>query len=149
MWLVNNKTQTLSHRKILRKRLTPPEARLWVRIKGSKMGRKFRRQHSVGPFILDFYCPSEKLAVEVDGEGHDNPDAYDYDRQRTEYINSLGIKVMRYTNLEIKDNLEGVLQNIKQEFKKTTPPQAALPSLVGGEKTTPPLRGTPPWQEGR
>ena len=68
----------------LRTRLTPAEAAFWNLVKNSKLdGRKFRRQHSVGKYILDFYCPSERLGIELDGHIHFNKKAerYDYERK--------------------------------------------------------------------
>ena len=69
--MINNKKSLKSFRKELRINLTPAEAKLWTYLQKSKLdGRKFRRQHSVESYILDFYCPAEKLAVELDGEVH-------------------------------------------------------------------------------
>src|SRR6476469_8592053 len=86
-------------RRRLRSRLTPAEASLWSMLKNSKIdGRKFRRQHSVGPYVLDFYCPQEHLAVEMDGEGHYGALAQLHDRKRRRYLNEQGIKVLRFEN---------------------------------------------------
>ena len=112
----NNLTQTKDYRKQLRNNLTPPEARLWVYIKGSQLGYKFRRQNGIDKFILDFYCPEKQLALEVDGGTHNNAASYAYDQSRTEFLNSKGIKVLRFTNKEIMNNLEGVLERIKQHL---------------------------------
>ncbi|WP_208643530.1 endonuclease domain-containing protein [Pedobacter miscanthi] len=74
-------------RKELRNNLTPAEATMWKYLQNSKLdGRKFRRQHSVGNYILDFYCPSEKLAIEIDGSCHDDDSAQLYDQKRTDYL---------------------------------------------------------------
>lgn len=76
---INNLPALRFFRKALRHNLTPAEAKLWTLLKGSQLaGRKFRRQHSVGNFILDFYCPSERLAIELDGAVHDSDDAQAY-----------------------------------------------------------------------
>lgn len=103
----------------MRNKRTPAEATLWKAIQKSQLdGRKFRRQHSVGNFILDFYCPSEKLAVELDGQEHFTSNGSEKDRVRDEYLKKLNIKVLRLENKEVFDNLEGVLEEIKQNFNK-------------------------------
>jgi very-short-patch-repair endonuclease len=79
-------------------------------------GRKFRRQHSVGNFIVDFYCSEEKLGIELDGEVHNNSLTGEYDELKTNFLKSFGIKVVRFENRAVFDNLEGVLQNIKDQF---------------------------------
>ena len=97
----------------MRRRMTPPEARLWSCLKGHKLGGyKFRRQHPIGPYILDFYCASAKLAVEVDGARHDSPEQMAYDRRRTAWLAQQGVSVVRFPASSIRDNLGGVLQGI-------------------------------------
>ena len=84
---INNIPELRTFRKTLRNKLTPAEAALWTVLKQSQLdGRKFRRQHSVGYYILDFYCPAEKLAVELDGEVHNSVSAQEYDRERTMFL---------------------------------------------------------------
>jgi very-short-patch-repair endonuclease len=96
---IHNLPEVSRHRTDLRRRLTPAEARLWTLLKGSRLdGRKFRRQHSVGPYILDFYCPSEKLAVELDGEGHFMLPGVSHDAKRRRYLERYGIRVIRFEN---------------------------------------------------
>ena len=91
--------QLSGFRTALRKKLTPAEARLWSILKSSKLdGRKFRRQHSVGRYILDFYCASEKLAVELDGVRHYSGSGAEYDRQRKAFLEGCGIRVIRFEN---------------------------------------------------
>jgi very-short-patch-repair endonuclease len=103
-----------------RKNLTPAEAELWKHLQGSKLdGRKFRRQHSIGNYILDFYCPQEKLGIELDGKVHFTDNAFEADTVRTEYLNSLNIKLIRFENKAVFEQLEGVLEEIRQNF--TTP----------------------------
>ena len=90
-------------------------------------GRKFRRQHSIGNYIVDFYCPEERLVVELDGEPHFDKKTKKYDIVRTLYLNELNIKVIRFENLEILHALENVLNKISSEFynnkNKKSPPQ--------------------------
>jgi very-short-patch-repair endonuclease len=79
--------------------------------------RKFRRQASVGSYIVDFYCPSEKLVVELDVEVHFEEEAKKCDAKRTEYLESLGLKVIRFENQEVIYNLDKVLKEISKHFK--------------------------------
>jgi len=112
------------NRKQLRNRLTPAEAKLWSLLKDSQLEkRKFRRQHSVGPYVLDFYCPSERLCIELDGAAHFTDGGYEYDTARTEYLDALNIRVIRFENKDIFENTEGVLEEIRRNFgsKQTTP----------------------------
>ena len=104
-------------RKKLRKHLTPAEAAFWALVKNSQLdGRKFRRQHSLGPYILDFYCPSEKLAVELDGEIHFDERAIEYDRERKLFIEHSGIKVLRFENQAVFKARNSMLERIRNEF---------------------------------
>jgi len=97
--------------------LTPAEARLWTILKNSKLdGRKFRRQHSVGKYILDFYCASEKLAIELDGAGHYTGRGIENDRERTSFIEQFGINVIRFENKRVFEDEEWVLDNIRTHF---------------------------------
>src|SRR3954469_18385750 len=86
-------------RRELRSHLTPEESYLWSFLQRRQVARrKFRRQHSVGPYILDFYCPSEKLAVELDGSTHDHEAAQNSDMRRGEFLKTLGIGTLRFRN---------------------------------------------------
>lgn len=108
-------------RKQLRNELTPAEAALWRSLQGSRLqGRKFRRQHSIGPYVADFYCPGEKLVVELDGAAHDTSTSFLHDERRAAYLRSLGIEVLRIENREVFQNLDGVLALIAQQFKLRT-----------------------------
>ncbi len=113
---LNNLIGLKNNRKQLRKSLTPAEARPWSYLKNSQPGEKFRRQHSVGNYILDFYCSGKKLAVELDGSPHDTGQGYQNDQIRTGYINGKGIKVIRFENKDIINNIEGVLMEIRKHF---------------------------------
>ena len=115
---IYNKKYLKENRKNLRNNSTYAEVFLWNELKHSKLkDRKFRRQHSVGNYIVDFYCPSEKLAVELDGEIHFQEDQIKYDKQRDEYLNSLGIKVIRFENQEVLYSVGKVLAKITKHFK--------------------------------
>jgi len=137
---INNLPYLKTFRKKLRNNPTPAEAKFWTLVQNSKLeGRKFRRQHSVGNYILDFYCPREKLAIELDGEVHFNEAAQERDEERTLFLNYYGIKVLRFENKLVFEQTEQVLEEIKANFgwkmspdmveNATTP----APPLEGGE----------------
>jgi len=97
----------------LRQNMTPAEQVLWEALKGRQVaGLKFRCQHPVGPFILDFYCPARKLAVEVDGGVHDGQ--AEYDEARTQQLNDYGYQVFRFRNDEVLNDLDSVLERVRQ-----------------------------------
>jgi very-short-patch-repair endonuclease len=136
---VHNLPHLKHFRKELRKNLTPAEATLWRMLQQKKLdGRKFRRQHSVGNYILDFYCPAERLAIELDGEVHNNVSAQEYDLERDLFLKHFGIKVLRFENRMVFEQPEMVLEAIRLEFGKHEPPrpQADTPPLKGGELQT-------------
>jgi very-short-patch-repair endonuclease len=108
--------------------LTPAEAELWKHLQNGQLdGKKFRRQHSVGNYILDFYCPQEKLGIELDGRDHFTDNGFEADENRTAYLNSLNIKIIRFENKEVFTQLEGTLEAIRQNFTTPAPPK------TGGE----------------
>lgn len=115
-----NKKELKPRRKELRNNSTYAEVFFWQQVKCQQLdGRKFRRQTSIGPFIVDFYCPEEKLVIELDGEVHFNEEAIKYDKKRTEYIESLGLRVIRFENNEVLKNTEYVLSKVRECFRKT------------------------------
>ena len=108
-----NKTSELNKRRSLRKAAPHAEQIVWSRLrKNQVLGFKFRRQYSVGPYVIDFYCPALTLAVEIDGDSHFNQESNDKNRQN--YIEAFGIRFLRFTNEEVYNNLEGVLELIRQ-----------------------------------
>jgi very-short-patch-repair endonuclease len=114
---LNNLPELKTFRRELRNHLTPAEAKLWSYLQEKKLqGRKFRRQHSVGPFILDFYCPAERLAIELDGQVHLSVSARDYDRKRDLFLAHLGILVLRFENKFVFDCPDCVMKRIKESF---------------------------------
>ena len=103
-------------RQSLRKNQTIQEVILWSRLKDKNLGYKFRRQQSIGKYVVDFYCPEKKLIVEVDGSQHaDKQKSYDVERDK--YLKSLGFKVLRFGNDDINNNIEGVVIKIKEYFE--------------------------------
>ena len=96
------------------------EVLLWSELKNKQLkGLKFRRQQGIGPYIVDFYCPNLKLAIELDGNSHfDDENIYKYDKKRQKYIESFGITFLRFTNGNVYENLESVLNEILWEAEK-------------------------------
>ena len=111
---LNNLNTLLDARRDLRNNPTREEDALWQQIRNSKLGYKFRRQHSIGNFIADFYCPAKKLIIEIDGGQH--LDKKEYDRERSDYLESLGFKVIRFWNDEINSEINEVIEKIKKEL---------------------------------
>ena len=115
---LHNPEETLKFRKELRSNLTPAEAFLWSHLKRKKLdGKKFRRQHGIGPFIVDFYCASQQLIIELDGQVHMNEQAQEYDTMRTKYLENQGLRVLRFENKMVFDFLPSVLKDISDNFK--------------------------------
>lgn len=113
-----NPKHTKVQRKYLRNNMTKAEVILWSKLKGKNLSYKFRRQHGIGNYIVDFYCPALNLAIEVDGESHYTVEGSVHDKQRTTFLNDLDIKVLRFTNPQIKQNLNGVIQHISSFIQK-------------------------------
>ena len=116
-----NSNEQKDLRKALRSNMTSAEACLWLTLKGRGAGgMKFRRQQGIGPYILDFYCPERKLCVELDGSSHDY--RYDYDEQRTAYLNGQGIRVVRFTNEQVFSCMNSVVAEIVRVANDITDP---------------------------
>ena len=131
----NNLPHLKTFRKTLRNNATPAEAKLWTMLKGKQMeGRKFRRQHSFANYILDFFCPEEGLAIELDGQGHFDATQAEYDRERDWFLETFGIRVLRFENKWVWDNPDGLLREVISYFGKQ-PPQPPRPA------DTPPCKG--------
>lgn len=104
-------------RKTLRNHQTKPEQEFWKKVKGKQFfWIKFRRQYSIWRYILDFYCKDLQLWIEIDGDSHFTEDGKMYDKERTAYIEALGIKVERFTNKEIMENVDWVLEYLKEKY---------------------------------
>lgn len=100
-------------RKELRKNQTESEKILWEHLRNKKLSNlKFYRQYSIGPYILDFFCPSTNLAIELDGKSHDNQDARIYDQERSKFLEGFKIKVFRFKNEEVLNNVTEALNRI-------------------------------------
>jgi very-short-patch-repair endonuclease len=114
---LNNLPDLRTFRTELRHKLTPAEASFWNLVKNSQLdGRKFRRQHSVGRYILDFFCPSECLGIELDGEVHFNADAAEYDYERKLFLLHFHIKVIRFENKLVFEERDRVIYRIRENY---------------------------------
>jgi very-short-patch-repair endonuclease len=119
---VFNKTTELHKRRLLRQNMPHAEILLWAKLRGTGLkGHKFRRQYSVKNYVLDFYCPKQKLAIEIDGDSHFIDGAEEYDRERQTVIESYGIKFLRFTNAEVSANIEGVVMKIMEHLPLPPP----------------------------
>ena len=129
----------------LRQPLTPMEAALWRVLRNRNLSFKFRRQHAIEFFIIDFYCAEVKLCIEIDGESHLSIEQQEYDAARTEYLESLGRKIIRFTNNDVRYNIHAVVQNIldqcnelknKKIMVRPTPHPALSPTGRGDSEQT-------------
>ncbi len=109
-----NLPQYTELRQDLRNNLTQPEQKLWAILRGKQLGVKFRRQHGISHYIVDFYSPECKLVIELDGDSHYTDAAQQKDAQRDAYLQHLGLRVLRFTNEEINQNMTGVYDTIKR-----------------------------------
>ena len=91
---------------------------LWQKLRDREFMRyKFYRQYGIGEYIADFHCPQHKLVIEIDGSQHYSGDGREYDESREEYMSSLSIKTIRFSNLDVLQNIEGVLSEIAKELE--------------------------------
>jgi len=114
-----NKTTEKLKRQQLRRNITKAEAIIWQKLRCKQIENcKFRNQYSVEQFVLDFYSPEIKLAIEIDGESHFQEGAAQYDNERQIFIESAGINFLRFTNNQVYENLNGVLETIAQKIRE-------------------------------
>jgi len=112
--LVFNAPEMTGRRKQLRNNATVVEKLLWSKLRNSQLGVKFTRQYSVENYVVDFYCPKKKLAIELDGESHAKKKEYDAYRTRT--LEAYGVKEIRFWNGEVKNEAEEVVRKISQSL---------------------------------
>lgn len=101
----------------MRKNPTPAEHTLWRALRSGVLDATFRRQHPIGPYIVDFVCLRKKLVIELDGGCHMEPNQIEYDKIRNEYLMERGFRVRRYFNDEVLKNLNGMLEDIVEALK--------------------------------
>ena len=117
--------------KEMRKEMTKQESKLWFRFL-KDLPIKFYKQRAIGNYIVDFYSSKAKLVIEIDGSQHNDDETIKYDEERSEYLGKLGLKVMRFTNMDIDMQLWNVCHHILLEIEKRTPP-----SSPKGDATSP------------
>lgn len=116
---VHNLKYVKDKRKNLRNNPTDAEKYLWYELRESQLNnKKFRRQHSIGKYVVDFYCPEEKLVIELDGEQHYEADQKKYDQRRTEYLEGLNLRVIRFRNTDVLFDRDKVVNVIVRHFVK-------------------------------
>lgn len=117
--------QLLVFAKTMRTNATDAESLMWQLLRAKRfMNLKFRRQHVIAPYIVDFYCHEIGLVIELDGSQHGTVDAIEYDAERTKFLEALGLKVVRYWNHEVLSRTDVVLEglwNVCFELKSTSP----------------------------
>jgi very-short-patch-repair endonuclease len=107
--------QTIKRARQLRRKLTLPEGLMWIALRGRKLaGLRFRRQHPMGPYILDFYCDEARLAVEIDGESHSHPDRMRHDERRTIWLEARGVRVVRLAARDVLADMDAVLGYVRR-----------------------------------
>lgn len=114
---INNLKILKDRRKELRQKETSQEKVLWWHLKARRFKYKFKRQHSIGGYILDFYCADKKLAIELDGEVHNTKESQEYDSLRDSFLKETGCKVLRFSNKELDSNISKVLTEIKNSLE--------------------------------
>ena len=115
----SNHPVTKEYRQILRRTTTPTENMLWRRLKGKQLdGLRFRQQHGYGPYVLDFYCPSLRLCIELDGNIHDEEQVRLKDEERTEFLLEQRIHVLRFRNEDVENDVEGVFERIRDYINR-------------------------------
>ncbi len=112
-----NRPEKKAMRQVLRRNMPVPEQILWAKIRNQQLGVKFRRQHGIDQYIVDFYCPEAMLVIELDGDSHYIDGTEDKDRIRNEFMQTLGLRVIRYLNSDVMQNLDGVIEHIMHTIK--------------------------------
>lgn len=115
-WIIHKQARELRHRE------TESEKVLWSYLSHRKLKVKFRRQHPINQFIADFYSHEIKMVIEIDGPYHLNRDKIEYDKDRTELFNNFQIKVIRFTNSQILNKIDYVLEEIKKDIEYLSNP---------------------------
>ncbi|AXB30830.1 endonuclease domain-containing protein [Vibrio campbellii] len=105
----------------LRTNMPKPEEILWQRIRRKQLGVKFRRQHGIGRYIVDFYCAELNLVIEIDGDSHFSDEGKEKDTKRDAFMETLGIKVVRFTNEEVMKQTESVLERLFNLVQSNNP----------------------------
>lgn len=111
--MIYNRHETKLHRNELKRNATPEEVILWKYLRKDQLGVRFRRQYGVGKYIVDFYCPKLRIAIELDGNQHYTKEGLMYDANREAFMNDLGIKTLRFENWRVREEVEKVVEEIR------------------------------------
>jgi len=103
-----------NRRSRLRSTQTLPEAIFWQKVRGRQLGVKFRRQHGISEYIVDFYCAERRLIIEIDGDSHFTPDKQEYDARRDNFLKQNKFTVLRFTNRQIMEEINEVIEAVNQ-----------------------------------
>ena len=126
--------KTIQLRRELRRNSTPAEQIFWAKAGGGQfLNLIFREQHGIGNYIVDFYCPALKLIVEIDGDTHAFEENVGMDKERTEYLESLGYRIIRYNNRDVLSNIDGVFEDLSEKLINYDP--LLISPSRGGEIT--------------
>jgi adenine-specific DNA-methyltransferase len=130
------KARLVERAREFRKESTSSEAALWKVLRGGRVGVRFRRQQPIGPFVVDFFCPSHRLIVEVDGPVHDEKP--DQDQERQSLLEACGYRVLRFASDEVERDLDLVVSQISAVLRENTldmesPPRPGRERGLGGE----------------
>ena len=137
---IANSSEFRERRKNLRNNSTPAEAVLWRSLKGRGAGGyKFRRQQSIGPYILDFYCPELRLCIELDGSSHDLK--FDFDQRRSGFLHEQGIRVVRFENNLVRADVDGIVAEIIRIGEEIKRERIVYDTDDADPTPTPPLEG--------
>jgi very-short-patch-repair endonuclease len=136
---LHNQPRLKAIRRHLRNHQTVAEAMLWNALKSQGLGWKFRRQHSVGPYVLDFYCPVLKLGIEVDGAIHDDAVVAESNADRTRWLHEQGVTLIRLRNEQIIRDLQATRDWLRQQLagRSSTTPDPSCPGGALGDRTEP------------
>lgn len=121
MTILKNWHKLRTRRKELRNNPTPAEKYLWQFLKHKKIGLKFRRQYSIGSYIVDFVCLDAHIIIEVDGSIHNSPEAQEYDKQRSDFLQECGYSVYRFKNEDVLFNTPAVIDAIVKILQESMP----------------------------
>jgi len=116
----------LQHARDLRHPLTPAEKRVWAGVRNRRLGYKIRRQHPIFRFIADFYCDEAKLVIEIDGDTHADPEQAEYDAARTAWLEAEGYPVIRFSNRQVYEDIDRVLEMIRDACDRFAKIQKSL-----------------------
>ena len=124
-----NQSSLRERRRDLRKFQTRAEGILWSKLRREQLGVKFRRQFNIDHFIVDFYCHALKLIIELDGWQHGSPGNQEYDQRRDAYLRAKGYTMLRYQNIQIKYELDAVVQDIMNNVERLLLLEKTPPNL--------------------